>query len=59
MYGLKIAATGALCFVLATWAMAAIGMDKPPRKLVAVPLLVLWFGGVAATVGGYLWWLWV
>lgn len=57
MIGLKIAATGAVLVITAGTAMSVIG-EKMPALWVAVPLLTIFFGGLAATLGGFLWWVW-
>ena len=57
MLGLKIAVTGAMLMVLTVVVMHGIGKKMPPLW-VALPLLVVLFGGIAATIGGFLWWVW-
>ena len=57
MLGLKIAVTA---FVLAVLSSAVIGLigKKMPSLWVAWPLMLLFYGGAATTVGGFLWWVW-
>ena len=56
MLGLKIAVTGAVLVIVTGVAMHAIG-KKMPSMWVALPILAVFFGGLAATVGGFLWWV--
>lgn len=57
MIELKIAVTGAVLVILAGIAIQGTG-SKTPSLWVALPLLTAFFGGLAAAVGGFLWWLW-
>lgn len=57
MLGLKIAVTGAVLVFVTGTAMHALGR-KMPSPWVALPILTAFFGGLAATVGGFLWWVW-
>ena len=56
MLGLKIAATGALLMLLSGIAVRAIG--RWPGLAKGLPLLLVWFGGAAATVVGLLMAVW-
>lgn len=57
MLGLKIVVTGALSLLLAGLAIKAIG-KKMPSLWVAIPVLTMFFAGLAAVVGGFLWLVW-
>ena len=57
MLGLKIAVTGALFLLLAGSSMAVIG-KKMPSIWIALPLIAMFVGGMAAAFGGFLWWVW-
>ena len=57
MLGLKIAVTGAMLVVLTAGVIHVKGKKMPPLW-VALPLLVVLIGGIAATIGGFLWWVW-
>ena len=43
--------------VLTAVVIHVIGKKMPPLW-VALPLLVVLIGGIAATIGGFLWWVW-
>ena len=57
MLGLKIAVTGAMLVVLTAGVIHVIGKKMSPLW-VGLPLLVVLIGGIAATIGGFLWWVW-
>jgi len=56
MLGLKIAATGLLAMLLSGVAIRAVGGWPGVAK--GLPLVLVWFGGAAATVVGLLMTVW-
>ena len=56
MLGMKIAATGALVMLVSRLAVSAVG--DWPGVAKGLPLLALWFGGVAAVIVGFLMAMW-
>lgn len=57
MLELKIAFTGVVLVMLAGIAIHSIWSNRP-SPWVVWPILTVFFGGLAAAAGGFLWWLW-
>lgn len=57
MLGLKIAITGAVMVLIASICGQSIG-KKVPAAWIAIPLIVTFFGGILAIIGGFLYWVW-